>query len=472
MPTQLRQLLDLITNSIETLEKTCAANGTEVPDLQGIFSPASEAFRADPVAGEAADIISAAALQLSAIVAPPHITLFNAVGGHYRSAAARMCLESQVTEILREAGPEGLHVNEIAAKNGMNSQQLARCLRLLATEHIYRENKPDVFANNRISSVLDTLKPSAEIIADPDGKYDNTNGFAAFAAFASHQLDECFKGSSLLLEHERDPKTKSEEPSDVAVGRAYSKRMSYFNLLSEPDNSFMLRRLNTAMLGFKTMVSDDVSFFDWKSLPNNAVVVDVGGGVGAMSMVLARNYSHFQIVIQDRPQVRDDAIKIWNSELPDALSSGRVKIEAHDFFEPQPHHNASVFFLKNVLHDWSDEYCVKILKPLREAATPNTILILMESISPYACHVVTTDNGIKGAVAQEAPPPLLANWGASKEMVYIVDMTMMVLCNSLERTVIQFDQLLRRAGWRIRTVHRRTGPNILLMSSIEAVPVL
>ena len=47
----------------------------------------------------------------------------------------------------------------------------------------------------------------------------------------------------------------------------------------------------------------------------------------------------------------------------------------------------------------------------------------MESISPYACHVVTTDNGIKGAVAQEAPPPLLANWGASKEMVYIVDMT-------------------------------------------------
>ena len=42
----------------------------------------------------------------------------------------------------------------------------ARCLRLLATEHIYRENKPDVFANNRISSVLDTLKPSAEIIAE------------------------------------------------------------------------------------------------------------------------------------------------------------------------------------------------------------------------------------------------------------------------------------------------------------------
>lgn len=81
MPSQLRQLLDLITKSVETLEATCAANGTEVPDLQSTFSPASEAFRSDAVASEAADIINAAALQLSAIVALPQITVFNAGGG-------------------------------------------------------------------------------------------------------------------------------------------------------------------------------------------------------------------------------------------------------------------------------------------------------------------------------------------------------------------------------------------------------
>ena len=45
----------------------------------------------------------------------------------------------------------------------------ARCLRMMATHHIYREViqvKPDVFTNNRISSLLDTRKPSAEIIAE------------------------------------------------------------------------------------------------------------------------------------------------------------------------------------------------------------------------------------------------------------------------------------------------------------------
>jgi hypothetical protein len=36
----------------------------------------------------------------------------------------------------------------------------------MATQHIYREVKPDVFTNNRISSLLDTMKPSAEIIAE------------------------------------------------------------------------------------------------------------------------------------------------------------------------------------------------------------------------------------------------------------------------------------------------------------------
>ena len=36
----------------------------------------------------------------------------------------------------------------------------------MAAHHIYREVKPDVFTNNRISSLLDTRKPSAEIIAE------------------------------------------------------------------------------------------------------------------------------------------------------------------------------------------------------------------------------------------------------------------------------------------------------------------
>jgi hypothetical protein len=40
----------------------------------------------------------------------------------------------------------------------------ARILRLLATNHIFIEVSPDVFANNRLSSVLDTGKSVEELL--------------------------------------------------------------------------------------------------------------------------------------------------------------------------------------------------------------------------------------------------------------------------------------------------------------------
>jgi hypothetical protein len=98
-------------------------------------------------------------------------------------------------------------------------------------------------------------------------------------------------------------------------------------------------------------------------------------------------------------------------------------ISVHDFFKPQPEKNASIFFLKHIMHDWSDPYCSKILDQLYEAATPTTRLIVMEVILPYACHDQSADSrtGIPGGTLREALAPLLANWGATNVMVYHAD---------------------------------------------------
>jgi hypothetical protein len=42
---------------------------------------------------------------------------------------------------------------------------IARVLRLLATHYIFTETSPDVFRNNRLSSMMDTLKSVDEIKA-------------------------------------------------------------------------------------------------------------------------------------------------------------------------------------------------------------------------------------------------------------------------------------------------------------------
>ena len=81
MASQVRQLLDVLTKSVDTLEKACAERGTTIPDLYEPFTPSSEEFRADAKAGEAASIISAAAFHIAAIVAPPQASLYHYVAG-------------------------------------------------------------------------------------------------------------------------------------------------------------------------------------------------------------------------------------------------------------------------------------------------------------------------------------------------------------------------------------------------------
>jgi hypothetical protein len=94
----------------------------------------------------------------------------------------------------------------------------------------------------------------------------------------------------------------------------------------------------------------------------------------------------------------------------------------HDFFSEQPQKNPAVYFLKHVLHNWSDEKCKEILTRLRESAGESTRLILMESLISYSCHNPGGDYTIPSANHVEAPKPLLANFGTVNEMGYVLDM--------------------------------------------------
>jgi hypothetical protein len=76
----------------------------------------------------------------------------------------------------------------------------ARILRLLATNHIFIEVIPDVFSNNRLSSVLDTGKSVEELLArfawssmirgnllmitSPESKHVGTSGMASIVELA------------------------------------------------------------------------------------------------------------------------------------------------------------------------------------------------------------------------------------------------------------------------------------------------
>lgn len=80
-----------------------------------------------------------------------------------------------------------------------------------------------------------------------------------------------------------------------------------------------------------------------------------------------------------------------------------------DFFAEQPVTNASVFFMRMVLHDWSDARCIEILKRLRAAAQPNTRLLIIDMLLSYAVSSGTPTNDSADTVIP--PAPLLNNGG-------------------------------------------------------------
>jgi O-methyltransferase domain len=107
----------------------------------------------------------------------------------------------------------------------------------------------------------------------------------------------------------------------------------------------------------------------------------------------------------------------WKRNMPDALESGRVKIQGQNFFDPQlarhdddKSEDVSVFLLRKILHNWADEYCLTILKHLRAAAGPKTQLLIIDQVMSFGCDEPEAQK-IPGAELPIPPPPLLRNLG-------------------------------------------------------------
>ncbi|EJT96877.1 O-methyltransferase [Dacryopinax primogenitus] len=456
-------LARLISESVQTIDRACKEHDTSIPDLDKPFDPSAEAFCALPGVGKALNTAVAAADQLVATLrlAPLSALLYS--GGFVNSASLRVAFEGNVASILTDAGAEGMHVDDIAAKAGVDAPKLVRYLRFLATFHIFREVRPDVFANNRISSVLELGKPLAEIRANPVNKYEGTTGIQAFLG---HVLDEGHKSSSCTWETLSDPRTAcSGAPEHAAFSKWVGRELSYWDWLELPERRKEMARFGVAMRALQGSVVPDAIFhgFDFNSLTEKDLIVDVGGGIGNAMLLIARSNPDVRIVLQDRAAVIDDAREHWEREFPEALKSGRVLTgtppKSHDFFLPQPVKEASVFLLRWILHDWSTDYVHRILANLRAASGEKTRLIVIDALLPYACRV--PEGGVpsweqegvgEGMTEAEAPEPLLANWGIVRAHSYLGDLHMNSLLNAQERTFPDLCKVLEGAGWRIERV--------------------
>ncbi|KAL0952690.1 hypothetical protein HGRIS_006929 [Hohenbuehelia grisea] len=454
MTSTLKALAQLILSNVETLESAAAKHGIDYPSLEADFAPS--ALNADPVAANASRVIVGAAAQLIATVRDPIEMLQDHCSSMYTAAAVGFANSNDVADILHESGPQGLHSKDIGQKIGVEGSLTDRVLRYLATRHFFREVAPNVFANNKISSLLLKNKPLKDIQADPVAKYDLSPG----AAMAGHFTEEAFMGSERIYDFLKNP-----GPYQSPFNMAIKDTTNIFAWFEKPDNVWRGRRFVTAMKGGGDRFPPEVfsSAIDWKALKSGSTVVDVGGNVGSVTLPLAKANPHLKFVVQDLDHAITEAKGYWKENFPEALSDGRVDLQVHDFFQPMTI-KGDVYFLRLIVHDWPQAESIKILKHIRAAAKPTTKLIIFESIVPHACP--ETSPLLAKASVPSAPAPLLANFGIGLGgFVTMIDMQMMTLLGGRERTVEEFDELGHQSGWKLEEV--KPGPMAAFIYSPE-----
>jgi hypothetical protein len=142
--------------------------------------------------------------------------------------------------------------------------------------------------------------------------------------------------------------------------------------------------------------------FDWASL-GKATIVDVGGSHGLVSIDIAKEFPDLRFIVQDLPKVIEDAKTKVPAELAD-----RVTFMAHDFFTEQPVKDADIYYFRWILHDWSDKYCIKILKALIPALKRGARIILSERCLEPPCTLPLRQEKWNRCVSHDyLPHPLL-----------------------------------------------------------------
>ncbi|HYO49366.1 MAG TPA: methyltransferase [Chloroflexia bacterium] len=160
-------------------------------------------------------------------------------------------------------------------------------------------------------------------------------------------------------------------------------------------------------------------------------IVDVGGGYGPLLAALLKANPQAEGVLFDTETITQGARRYLES----AGLLERCEIVAGDFFEAVPA-GGNLYVLSQVLHDWDDGHCLRILKSCREAMPEGSTLLVLEALMPE--HV-----GEPSSVVDS-------------------DLIMLAMTGGRERTEAEYRDLLAASGFRLARIVPTQSPTFVI----------
>jgi O-methyltransferase domain len=300
------------------------------------------------------------------------VVLWDALRGGMRTKALATVVDLGIPEALA-AGPQPVSV--LARDAEADADVLHRMLRALASDDIFVEEEPGVFRHNEASQLLHR---------------------SAWSEFA-HLFGGVFYGAVGDLD-------KAARTGRVHFQETFGS--DFWSWLgARPEERAVFDRA-MAGGGAKAEPAGRLAELEWR---DGEIVVDVGGGNGALLVELLRV----------RPELRGIVFDLPETERDESIFGESLEFVAGSFFERVP--AGDTYVLSRILHDWGDEPASAILRTIRASAPPpGARLLILESVIP------------------PGNEPHGAKW---------LDLLMLVLAGGRERPEDEWRVLLEGAGW-------------------------
>lgn len=300
-------------------------------------------------------------------------------------------------------------VDETAAACQTDPASLRRLLRALATFGVVVESSPDMFA---LTAMGAPLSKSA-----PDSVWHEVVFWADLLADSWSYLTDCVRTGATSFEIMKRQGIESRWSKDSYAPAIFRAVMG-----SGPAEDYM-------------PLARAWDFSDCR------VAADLGGGGGALILAILKAYPAIRGVLVERQEAVDQAGPRFVGE---GLAS-RCALIAADLCEGVPP-GADVYLLKHVLHGYSDEAAVGVLKNCRAVIPTKGCLLVIEFVLPEVFNRV--DRAL--------------------ELRAMSDLNMMAVTGGKERNAAEWKQLLLLSRFELRRIIAVPGDSA---SIIEAAPI-